>query len=44
MRLQDYFPVARFSASFYINTRERFSLDAVTAKDSPALSTAIDEV
>ena len=28
VRLQDYFPVARFGASFYINTRERFSFGA----------------
>ena len=26
VRLQDYFPVARFGASFYINTRERYAL------------------
>jgi flavin reductase (DIM6/NTAB) family NADH-FMN oxidoreductase RutF len=45
VRLQDYFPVARFGASFYINTRERFSLEAgAGAQDAPALSTAIDEI
>jgi flavin reductase (DIM6/NTAB) family NADH-FMN oxidoreductase RutF len=45
VRLQDYFPVARFGASFYINTRERFSLEAaVGAQDTPALSTSIDEI
>ncbi|WP_372826005.1 flavin reductase family protein [Polaromonas sp.] len=45
VRLQDYFPVARFGASFYINTRERFSLEAAAgAQGSPALSTAIDEI
>jgi flavin reductase (DIM6/NTAB) family NADH-FMN oxidoreductase RutF len=27
VNLQTYFPVARFGASFYVNTRERFSLD-----------------
>ncbi len=26
VRLQHYFPVARFGASFYVNTRERFAL------------------
>ncbi|MEP6792572.1 MAG: flavin reductase family protein [Ramlibacter sp.] len=36
VRLQDYFPVARFGASFYINTRERFSLET--------RSTPIDEI
>lgn len=45
VRLQDYFPVARFGASFYINTRERFSLEAAAgAQHAPALSTAIDEI
>jgi flavin reductase (DIM6/NTAB) family NADH-FMN oxidoreductase RutF len=40
VRLQDYFPVARFGASFYITTRERFSME-----DSPLPSaTAIDEI
>jgi len=42
VRLQDYFPVGRFGASFYVTTRDRFSLEqdagAVTA------STAIDEM
>ena len=36
VRLQNYFPVARFGASFYVNTRARFTLDAKT--------TAIDEI
>ena len=36
VRLQNYFPVARFGASFYVNTRERFTLDAK--------KTAIDEI
>jgi len=43
VRLQNYFPVARFGASFYINTRERFSLEA-GAQAQPALSTSIDEI
>lgn len=30
VRLQDYFPVARFGASFYVTTRERFSFEAGT--------------
>jgi flavin reductase (DIM6/NTAB) family NADH-FMN oxidoreductase RutF len=36
VRLQNYFPVARFGASFYVTTRERFTLDAK--------STSIDEI
>jgi flavin reductase (DIM6/NTAB) family NADH-FMN oxidoreductase RutF len=36
VRLQNYFPVARFGASFYVNTRERFTLDGK--------ATAIDEI
>ncbi len=36
VRLQDYFPVARFGASFYVRTRERFSFEAGTG--------AIDEL
>lgn len=42
VRLQDYFPVARFGASFYINTRERFSLEG--SSEAPSSSTAIDEM
>jgi flavin reductase (DIM6/NTAB) family NADH-FMN oxidoreductase RutF len=36
VKLQDYFPVARFGASFYINTRERFTLESKVS--------AIDEI
>ena len=36
VKLQNYFPVARFGASFYVTTRERFTLDAK--------KTAIDEI
>ena len=39
VRLQDYFPVARFGASFYIRTRERFSMEP-----SPTVATTIDEI
>lgn len=31
VRLQDYFPVARFGASFYVTTRDRFALGAAPA-------------
>jgi flavin reductase (DIM6/NTAB) family NADH-FMN oxidoreductase RutF len=51
VRLQNYFPVARFGASFYVTTRERFSLDGSAAKvvagqpdGAAATSTAIDEM
>lgn len=40
VRLQDYFPVARFGASFYIRTRDRFAMEASAA----STSTAIDEL
>ena len=42
VRLQDYFPVGRFGASFYVTTRDRFSLE----KESGVVtaSTAIDEM
>ena len=31
VRLQDYFPVARFGASYYMRTRDRFSMEAASA-------------
>jgi hypothetical protein len=34
--------VARFGASFYVNTRERFSLEG--SASAPATTTAIDEM
>ena len=44
VRLQHYFPVARFGASFYINTRERYALgDKGDGGEAPR-STAIDEI
>ena len=42
VRLQEYFPVARFGASFYVNTRERFSLEG--SASAPATATPIDEI
>ncbi|PWK35126.1 flavin reductase family protein [Cupriavidus plantarum] len=42
VRLQEYFPVGRFGASFYVTTRDRFSLEQSAGK--PAVSTAIDEM
>ena len=41
VRLQNYFPIARFGASFYTRTRDRFAIgDAV----HPEHSTPIDEI
>lgn len=42
VRLQDYHPVGRFGASFYVRTRERFALGEGTA--SPQTRTAVDEL
>jgi flavin reductase (DIM6/NTAB) family NADH-FMN oxidoreductase RutF len=41
VRLQDYHPVGRFGASFYVTTRDRF---AIAGPDEAARSTAIDEI
>lgn len=42
VRLQDYFPVARFGASFYVRTRDRFAMEE-PGSDTPR-STTIDEI
>jgi flavin reductase (DIM6/NTAB) family NADH-FMN oxidoreductase RutF len=44
VRLQDYFPVGRFGASFYIRTRDRFSLLVQDQTDHEGRSNAIDEI
>jgi hypothetical protein len=47
VRLQDYFPVGRFGASFYVTCRERFAIDGDAGKAIPqagSASTAIDEM
>jgi flavin reductase (DIM6/NTAB) family NADH-FMN oxidoreductase RutF len=41
VRLGEYFPVGRFGASFYVRTRDRFSIDG---EDNESRSTAIDEL
>ncbi len=41
VHLQDYFPVGRFGASFYVNTRDRFAIDAPQAQPR---QTDIDEI
>lgn len=40
VRLQSYFPVARFGASYYVTTRERFTLDPAKAPQA----NPIDEI
>lgn len=44
VRLQDYFPVGRFGASFYVRTRDRYAIDADSAPAGAAASTPIDEI
>lgn len=41
VRLQNFFPVARFGASFYIRTRDRF---AMSGQHGGSESTSIDEI
>ena len=42
VRLQDYHPVGRFGASFYVTTRDRFAIDG--GGGEPPTSTPIDEI
>jgi len=44
VRLQDYFPVGRFGASFYVTTRDRYAIGADSAQPGAAASTPIDEI
>jgi flavin reductase (DIM6/NTAB) family NADH-FMN oxidoreductase RutF len=44
VRLQEYFPVGRFGASFYVRTRERFAVDGTDRESTSAASSAIDEI
>ena len=41
VRLQEYFPVGRFGASFYVRTRDRF---AIEGRDHESRTTVIDEI
>jgi hypothetical protein len=41
VRLQDYHPVGRFGASFYVTTRDRFAIEGTNAE---ARTTQIDEI
>jgi flavin reductase (DIM6/NTAB) family NADH-FMN oxidoreductase RutF len=42
VRLQDYHPVGRFGASFYVTTRDRFAIDGADREANA--STLIDEI
>jgi len=42
VRLQNYFPVGRFGASFYVTTRDRFSME--TEAGVVTATTAVDEM
>lgn len=44
VRLQEYFPVARFGASFYVNTRERYPLGVRSDGGAALRTTPIDEI
>lgn len=47
VRLQDFFPVGRFGASFYVNCRDRFAIEAdqgLAVEKRGGASTAIDEM
>jgi flavin reductase (DIM6/NTAB) family NADH-FMN oxidoreductase RutF len=44
VRLSEYFPVARFGASFYTTTRDRFSLTREPAGSAVTTRTAVDEL
>ena len=43
VRLQDYHPVGRFGASFYVRTRDRFAIGN-ELESIPSTATAIDEI
>ena len=47
VRLQEFFPVGRFGASFYVNCRDRFAIEAsegLATEKRGGASTAIDEM
>jgi len=47
VRLQEFFPVGRFGASFYVNCRDRFAVQAregLATATAGSASTAIDEM
>jgi flavin reductase (DIM6/NTAB) family NADH-FMN oxidoreductase RutF len=44
VRLQDYHPVGRFGASFYVKSSDRFAIDSGAPSAEAARSNAIDEI
>lgn len=44
VRLQDYHPVGRFGASFYVKTGERFAIGGSEPSEAGTRSTPIDEI
>jgi len=44
VRLQDYHPVGRFGASFYVKTNERYAMSGNEPSETEGKSTAIDEI
>jgi hypothetical protein len=44
VRLQDYHPVGRFGASFYVGSAQRFAMDEGGGEAAGGRSTAIDEM
>jgi flavin reductase (DIM6/NTAB) family NADH-FMN oxidoreductase RutF len=44
VRLQDYHPVGRFGASFYVRTNDRFAIGDAGAAPAESRSTPIDEI
>jgi flavin reductase (DIM6/NTAB) family NADH-FMN oxidoreductase RutF len=46
VRLQEFFPVGRFGASFYVNCRDRFAIESHEGRSasSASASTVIDEM
>ena len=44
VRLQDYHPVGRFGASFYVKTGERFAIGTDEPSEAGARATPIDEI
>lgn len=44
VRLQDYHPVGRFGASFYVKTGDRFAIANPGSSEADQRKTAIDEI
>jgi hypothetical protein len=44
VRLQDYHPVGRFGASFYVTTGDRFAITSHEPSETDSRTTHIDEI